>query len=274
MEHSERLTDTELVERFVEATARLGPREVKSVTGVSHETIRSYRKGSWKKIQATTRRKMEDHLASLEAKTSAGLESPTKAQLKLKAIHAILGDEEVPVVPEGEPEVSEALLRERFIGAAFQYSDARISELSGLAIESIRQYRDGKWPTRAVNRRSRSKISRFLLHHQRRVGMVRIEDGLMPPQIEAVERLISRLEVDEEFQSRYPNQGAIYLADTLVASRRAMGVLTYEDEVAWNALKRGRRYDADTADRISVEEWLGGSVGPFGAEGEWDRDEA
>lgn len=55
--------DIRLLSGFLVAIESLGPREAAKETGLSHETIRKYRKDEWLRITAKNRRKMRAYLA-------------------------------------------------------------------------------------------------------------------------------------------------------------------------------------------------------------------
>ena len=54
---------SDLIERFVEATRSLGPSEIRAAAGISPQALARYRGGDFKRIFASTRRKIESYLA-------------------------------------------------------------------------------------------------------------------------------------------------------------------------------------------------------------------
>ena len=54
---------SDLIERFVEATRSLGPSEIRAAVGISPQALARYRGGDFKRIFASTRRKIESYLA-------------------------------------------------------------------------------------------------------------------------------------------------------------------------------------------------------------------
>ena len=54
---------SDLIERFLEATRSLGPSEIRAAVGISPQALARYRGGDFKRIFASTRRKIESYLA-------------------------------------------------------------------------------------------------------------------------------------------------------------------------------------------------------------------
>jgi len=284
-------TPNELVGQFFDALrncdsqgAMVAQVRRSGVEGISQSNIsnwlRAYQLGGPQRLRFSKRRAIEDFLATAPPEAVSQADSHERdargahrekvaaldeslSELKLEAIRRILTDEMPSAfVAALGPELDDGVLRERFLAAIFDYTDSRVEEISGISHETVRQYREGNWPLRSVNRRTREGLKRFIDFHENRITRLRWEENELPPLVSAMVLLVEEFEVDQEFSRRYPNHGAVSLADSAMKEFRQMGVLTYEDETAWVGFKQGRGYQNEKADVVSMAD-LGIELAPF-----------
>ncbi len=187
--------------------------------------------------------------------------SETEAERKLTAIRQIvLGDESIQASP-GTPHDPESL-RRRFLGAIADYSDLEVERLCELNHETVRQYRQGQWPQRGPNSASRAKIERFLRLHEQRRTAAATEAGELPPLSEGLISFAEEWRQDSAFTVDYPHQGWIAITDDAACALRSLGLMRYDDEIAWLAYKRAAGYDAESADPVTLAD-LGLSIDPL-----------
>jgi hypothetical protein len=173
---------------------------------------------------------------------------------RLDMIRRIAAGESIGVVPTAEAKpLADDALGEQFLSAIFEYSDLEVQEICGLSHETVRQYRDGEWPSRGPNKATKEKIRAFLGYHANRQKSF-AEAGELPALAQGLIEFAQLHRNDEAFTALYPNQGWISLADDAVTQLRAMGVMQYDDEIAWLAFKEGAGYDPESADRVTLED--------------------
>ncbi len=167
--------------RELRSASRLGWDEFAKRVGdagfqVSPAAVRGYEEGRTKKVPIAyvdaVCRAFGASPASFFAEDPAGPRgSPDEAERQLSAIRRILGDPKGAA--QGPPEAlhDPESLRRRFLSAISQYSDLEVERICSLNHETVRQYRQGQWPTRGPNASTEGKIERFLdLHEQRWEG--------------------------------------------------------------------------------------------------------
>ncbi len=234
---------------------------------VSGGTVRGYEEGRTKKIPLTyvdaVCRTFEMSPAvffSEDVPESAATDRDVEHQLA--AIRRILlGDDKrlrTPQMPPHDPES----LRRRFLASISDYSDLEVERICGLNHETVRQYRQGQWPTRGPNASTRGKMERFLQLHEQRRTAAATEAGELPPLSEGLISFAEQWEQDQEFRREYANQGWISLTEDAVRKLRGLGLVRYDDEIAWLAYKRAVAYDPETADDVSLDD-LGLTIEPF-----------
>ena len=234
---------------------------------VSPTAVRGYEEGRTKKVPLAY---VEAVCIAFEASPSsffadglAGAEvPPDEAARQIAAIRRILleskppgrGGLEVPHDPES--------LRRRFIAAISDYSDLEVERICRLNHETIRQYRQGQWPERGPNASTEAKMERFLELHERRRTAAATDEGELPPLIEGLFAFAEEWARDQEFRGRYPNHGWISITDDAVRKLRELGLVRYDDEIAWLAYKRAAGYDPENADEVGLDD-LGLVIDPF-----------
>ena len=188
--------------------------------------------------------------------------SPDEAERQLSAIRRIL--RESKPAPRGAPEAPHdpESLRRRFLSAISEYSDLEVERLCSLNHETVRQYRQGQWPTRGPNASTEGKIERFLeLHEQRRTAAA-TEEGELPALVEGLIAFAEEWKNDEEFRDRYPKHGWISITEDAIRQLRHLRLVRYDDEIAWLAYKRAVGYDPESADEVGLGD-LDMSIDPF-----------
>ena len=161
----------------------------------------------------------------------------------------------------GTPHEPESL-RRRFLSAISEYSDLQVERICDLNHETVRQYRQGQWPTRGPNASTEGKIERFLeLHEQRRTAAA-TDEGELPALVEGLIAFAEEWENDQEFRDRYPNHGWISITEDAIRQLRQLKLIRYDDEIAWLAYKRAVGYTPEGADRVGLDD-LGMSIDPF-----------
>ncbi len=258
--------------REIRSGSRLGWDEFAERVGdvgfqVSPAAVRGYEEGRTKKVP----------LAYVDAVCRAFGASPTRffeedsgeakgsldeAEQQLSAIRRILREPmsggpvrtEAPHDPES--------LRRRFLSAISEYSDLQVERICDLNHETVRQYRQGQWPSRGPNTSTQGKIERFLeLHEQRRTAAA-TEEGELPALVEGLIAFAEEWKNDEGFRDRYPKHGWISITEDAIRQLRQLQVVRYDDEIAWLAYKRAVGYDPESADEVGLDD-LGMSIDPF-----------
>ena len=188
--------------------------------------------------------------------------TPSEAERQLAAIREILlGDESPLRSSSGTPHDPESL-RRRFLAAISDYSDLEVERICSLNHETVRQYRQGQWPKRGPNAASQVKMEKFLeLHEQRRTAAA-TEAGELPPLSEGLISFAEEWKQDQEFSKEYPNQGWISITNHAVRTLRSLGLMRYDDEIAWLAYKRAVGYDPESADDVTLDD-VGLSIDPL-----------
>ena len=184
------------------------------------------------------------------------------AEQKLSAIREILSMADGPVgTPLTAPHDPESL-RRRFLASIDDYSDLEVERICGLNHETVRQYRQGQWPKHGPNASTESKMERFLELHEQRRTTAATDQGQLPPLVEGLISFAEEWEQDQAFRDRYPELGWISLADDAMRQLRALGLVRYDDEIAWLAYKRAVRYDRTASSEVGLED-LGLNIEPF-----------
>ncbi len=233
---------------------------------VSPTAVRGYEEGRTKKVPLAyieaVCRAFRASPSSFFAEDLSAEVAPDEAARQLAAIRRILlesnsagqGRVEVPHDPES--------LRRRFIAAISDYSDLEVERICGLNHETIRQYRHGQWPDRGPNASTEAKIERFLELHERRRTAAATEEGELPPLIEGLFAFAEEWAQDQEFRERYPNHGWISITEDAIRKLRELGLVRYDDEIAWLAYKRAAGYDPESADEVGLDD-VGLNIDPF-----------
>ena len=234
---------------------------------VSPAAVRGYEEGRTKKVPIAyvdaVCRAFEASPVSFFGEDPGGARrSPDETEGKLSAIRRILGEPRpgCPAQPEA-PHDPESL-RRRFLSAISEYSDLQVERLCDLNHETVRQYRQGQWPTRGPNASTEGKIERFLeLHEQRRTAAA-TEEGELPALVEGLIAFAEEWKNDEEFRDRYPKHGWISITEDAIRQLRHLRLVRYDDEIAWLAYKRAVGYDPESADEVGLGD-LDMSIDPF-----------
>ena len=188
--------------------------------------------------------------------------SETDAERQLAAIREIVLGEPSSVRTSSSAPHDLASLRRRFLGAISDYSDLEVERLCGLNHETVRQYRQGQWPQRGPNSASRAKMERFLQLHEQRRTAATTEAGELPPLSEGLISFAEEWRQDAAFTAQYPCQGWIAITDDAARALRSLGLMRYDDEIAWLAYKRAVAYDSESADEVTLGD-LGLSIDPL-----------
>ena len=197
--------------------------------------------------------------------------SPDEAERQLAEIRAILLESKPPGQGRSEDQTGQGLLevphdpeslRRRFLSAISEYSDLEIERICGLNHETVRQYRQGQWPSRGPNSSTEGKIGRFLDLHERRRTAAATDEGELPALIEGLIAFAEEWENDQEFRERYPNHGWISITEDAIRQLRQLKLVRYDEEIAWLAYKRAVGYAPENADEVGLDD-LGMSIDPF-----------
>jgi len=164
------------------------------------------------------------------------------------------GGPEAPHDPES--------LRRRFLSAISEYSDLEVERICGLNHETVRQYRQGQWPSRGPNSSTEGKMGRFLDLHERRRTAAATDEGQLPALIEGLIAFAEEWENDQEFRERYPKQGWISITEDAIRQLRQLKLVRYDEEIAWLAYKRAVGYDPESSDEVGLDD-LGMGIDPF-----------
>ena len=258
--------------RELRSASRLGWDEFAKRVGdagfqVSPAAVRGYEEGRTKKVPIAyvdaVCRAFGASPASFFAEDPAGPRgSPDEAERQLSAIRRILGDPKGAA--QGPPEAPHdpESLRRRFLSAISQYSDLEVERICSLNHETVRQYRQGRWPTRGPNASTEGKIERFLeLHEQRRTAAA-TDEGELPALVEGLIAFAEEWKNDQEFRDRYPKHGWISITEDAIRQLRRLQLVCYDDEIAWLAYKRAVGYVPESADEVGLDD-LGMSIDPL-----------
>ena len=234
---------------------------------VSSESVQSYEEGRTKKIpldyvEAVCRAFGAAPTAFFSPDLPGAFTQTGEAERKLSAIREIVSGSDGPIANQFVAPHDPESLRRRFLASIHDYSDLEVERICGLNHETVRQYRQGQWPKRGPNASTEGKMERFLeLHEQRRTAAA-TDHGELPPLVEGLISFAEEWERDQDFRDRYPRLGWISIAEDAMLKLRSLGLVRYDDEIAWLAYKRGTRYDPETCDDVGLED-LGLSVEPF-----------
>ena len=188
--------------------------------------------------------------------------SETEAEHQLAAIREILLGDEAPHQSSSRAPHDPASLRRRFIAAISNYSDLEVERICNLNHETVRQYRQGQWPKRGPNAASRIKMERFLELHEKRRTVAATEAGELPALSEGLISFAEEWRRDRAFCEEHPNQGWIAITNDAVRTLRALGLMRYDDEIAWLAYTRAMGFDPESADDVTLDD-LGLSIHPL-----------
>ncbi len=188
--------------------------------------------------------------------------SPDAAERQLSAIRRILGEPKPGGPGRSEAPHDPESLRRRFLSAISEYSDLEVERMCGLNHETVRQYRQGQWPSRGPNSSTEGKIERFLELHERRRTAAATDEGELPALIEGLIAFAEEWENDREFRERDPKQGWISITEDAIRQLRQLKLVRYDEEIAWLAYKRAVGYDPEGADEVGLDD-LHMSIDPF-----------
>ena len=258
--------------RELRSASRLGWDEFAKRVGdagfqVSPAAVRGYEEGRTKKVPIAyvdaVCRAFGASPASFFAEDPAGPRgSPDEAERQLSAIRRILGDPKGAA--QGPPEAPHdpESLRRRFLSAISQYSDLEVERICSLNHETVRQYRQGQWPTRGPNASTEGKIERFLELHEQRRRAAATDEGELPALVEGLIAFAEEWKNDQEFRDRYPKHGWISITEDAIRQLRRLQLVCYDDEIAWLAYKRAVGYAPESADEVGLDD-LGMSIDPL-----------
>ena len=188
--------------------------------------------------------------------------SPDGAERQLSEIRRILGESKPGTQTRLETFHEPESLRLRFISAISEYSDLQVERICDLNHETVRQYRQGQWPTRGPNASTEGKMERFLELHERRRTTAATEAGELPALVEGLIAFAEEWQNDREFRERYPKHGWISITDDAIRQLRQLNLVRYDDEIAWLAYKRAVGYAPESADEVGLDD-LGMNIDPF-----------
>ena len=234
---------------------------------VSPAAVRGYEEGRTKKVPIAyvdaVCRAFGASPASFFAEDLDGAPaSPDEGDRQLSAIRQILRASNTGAQRRtGAPHDPESL-RRRFLSAISEYSDLEVERICDLNHETVRQYRQGQWPTRGPNTSTEGKIERFLELHERRRTAAATEAGELPALVEGLIAFAEEWENDQEFRERYPKHGWISITEDVIRRLRQLHLVRYDDEIAWLAYKRAVGYAPGSADEVGLDD-LGMSIDPF-----------
>ena len=187
---------------------------------------------------------------------------PDEAERQVSAIRQILRESKPGAKGRPEAPHDPESLRRRFISAISEYSDLQVERICDLNHETVRQYRQGQWPTRGPNASTEGKIERFLELHDRRRTAAATDAGELPALVEGLIAFAEEWENDQEFRERYPKHGWISITEDAIRQLRQLQLVRYDDEIAWLAYKRAVGYAPEGADKVGLDD-LGMSIDPF-----------
>ncbi len=258
--------------REIRSGSRLGWDEFAQRVGdagfqVSPAAVRGYEEGRTKKVPIayvdSVCRAFGTSPARFFAEDLDGAEgSPDEAERQLSEIRRILGESRPGAQLRPEAPHEPESLRRRFLSAISEYSDLQVERICDLNHETVRQYRQGQWPTRGPNASTEGKIERFLELHERRRTAAATDQGELPALVEGLIAFAEEWEHDQEFRDRYPNHGWISITEDAIRQLRQLQLVRYDDEIAWLAYKRAVGYVPESADKVGLDT-LGMSIDPF-----------
>ena len=234
---------------------------------VSPAAVRGYEEGRTKKVpiayvDAVCRAFGASPASFFAEDLEGGPGSPDEADRQLIAIRRILRESTPGALRRAEAPHDPESLRRRFLSAISEYSDLEVERICDLNHETVRQYRQGQWPTRGPNASTEGKIERFLeLHGQRRTAAA-TDEGELPALVEGLIAFAEEWKNDQEFRERYPKHGWISITEDAIRQLRQLKLVRYDDEIAWLAYKRAVGYAPESADEIRLDD-LGMSIDPF-----------
>ena len=234
---------------------------------VSPAAVRGYEEGRTKKVpiayvDAVCRAFGASPASFFAEDLDGGPGSPDEADRQLSAIRRILRESTPGAQGRAEAPHDPESLRRRFLSAISEYSDLEVERICDLNHETVRQYRQGQWPTRGPNASTEGKIERFLeLHGQRRTAAA-TDEGELPALVEGLIAFAEEWKNDQEFRERYPKHGWISITEDAIRQLRQLKLVRYDDEIAWLAYKRAVGYAPESADEIRLDD-LGMSIDPF-----------
>lgn len=234
---------------------------------VSPAAVRGYEEGRTKKVPITyvdaVCRAFGASPASFFAEDLDGApSSPDEAERQLSAIRRILRETSPGAQGRAEAPHDPESLRRRFLSAISEYSDLEVERICGLNHETVRQYRQGQWPSRGPNASTEGKIERFLELHERRRTAAATDEGELPALVEGLIAFADEWKNDQEFRERYPKHGWISITEDAIRQLRRLQLVHYDDEIAWLAYKRAVGYAPESADQVGLDD-LGMSIDPF-----------
>ena len=234
---------------------------------VSPAAVRGYEEGRTKKvpityIDAVCRAFGASPMSFFAEGLDRASGSPDEAERQLSAIRQILREPNPGAQGRAEAPHDPESLRRRFLSAISEYSDLQVERICDLNHETVRQYRQGQWPTRGPNASTEGKIERFLELHKRRRTAAATEAGELPALVEGLIAFTEEWENDQEFRERYPKHGWISITEDAIRRLRQLGLVRYDDEIAWLAYKRAVGYTPQSADEVGLDD-LGMSIDPF-----------
>ena len=167
--------------REIRSGSRMGRDEFAERVGhagfqVSPAAVRGYEEGRTKKVpiayvDAVCRAFGASPASFFAEDLDGGPGSPDEADRQLSAIRRILRESTPGAQGRAEAPHDPESLRRRFLSAISEYSDLEVERICDLNHETVRQYRQGQWPTRGPNASTEGKIEGFLeLHGQRRTA--------------------------------------------------------------------------------------------------------
>ena len=234
---------------------------------VSPAAVRGYEEGRTKKVPIAyvdaVCRAFGASPASFFAEDLDGASgSPDEAERQLFAIRQILRESTPGTQPRAEVPHDPESLRRRFLAAISEYSDLEVERICDLNHETVRQYRQGQWPTRGPNSSTEGKIERFLELHELRRTAAATHEGKLPALVEGLIAFAEEWQNDQEFSERYPKQGWISITEDAIRQLRQLQLVRYDDEIAWLAYKRAVGYAPESADEVGLDD-LDISIDPF-----------
>ena len=234
---------------------------------VSPAAVRGYEEGRTKKVpiayvDAVCRAFGASPTSFFAEDLDGGWGSPDEAERQLSAIRQILRESSLGAHIQGEAPHDPESLRRRFLSAISEYSDLEVERICDLNHETVRQYRQGQWPTRGPNTSTEGKMERFLQLHERRRTAAATDQGELPALVEGLIAFAEEWQNDEEFRDRYPRHGWISITEDAIGQLRQLNLMRYDDEIAWLAYKRAVGYAPDSADEVGLAD-LGMTIDPF-----------
>ena len=234
---------------------------------VSPAAVRGYEEGRTKKVpiayvDAVCRAFGASPTSFFAEDLDGGWGSPDDAERQLSAIRRILRESSLGAQIQGEAPHDPESLRRRFLSAISEYSDLEVERICDLNHETVRQYRQGQWPTRGPNTSTEGKMERFLELHERRRTAAATDQGELPALVEGLIAFAEEWQNDEEFRDRYPRHGWISITEDAIGQLRQLNLMRYDDEIAWLAYKRAVGYAPDSADEVGLAD-LGMTIDPF-----------